>query len=1185
MGTSHFLCWSGGLLLGLKLLLLVGVVAGATDHHEHQDHTGPDRAGAHAAAALPVQTSNHKDANNAHLPYTTPPHILLPGFNARNTARLAAALFAKRIEKRYDMTNQICSSDIKKASNIIDEKKLRVRGPNGCVVPYNSDATETLKGRWVVSAGGSKHWGVAMNLLRMLAPQAYPVNMEQSIHGTSTWNLTTGKGDDVPPIIEVTLRNGEADIRCTSLVDYVCSDSPATRLTVVHEPDINAYTALIKQLRTKCPHYPRANIVADVSGGWYKYCSQKKNWACRHLGTSAKRSRMRYEKDIHVLLSSSAVQRADSVLYLTWAHEWTFFKWSASSHLMELNPTRLKQYGHASNADAMGGAMAILHTLGRSKDPWEEVELIGLGCFSEDALSRGLYMGKTWEKPYWQQCEVRHINNNEHHQHHHQSDYNHNKSNLNNNKSNKSNGRRLIHPPTTNFTLNVSLTHDKYFLSTSKLGDEGRYVQIALAATAVLGFVVFKYLKRQKAVSTSQNQIRGMGTLRMLASLHIVAGHLERYGPGVMTPIALAEFGYTWVPWFLMLSGFVLTWAEQSRKISSQTSWLTFLTKRLLGIYPVYVAGMISTILVGHTTWGSIPYERWCIDLLLMQSWWPGWPERAILPHSWFLSAIVPCWALHGSLLGVVRKTRTRGLMVYGTVLTLLPLIVFGVDCWWCGQHHSGDFHSTMDAILVTLKFHPALYVTSYVSGMCAACLARRLTALESLDMDTRRKRPAERVAQVAADFGVLIGTLGLVLCFGISRATHFHGSVMAFRLGALLPFHALTLIGLAVGSDHDPVRRLFSQPLLDCWGSVSYSQYVFQFVWFHLWYERPLQFCFWIWCVGCSVVVTTLVDQPIRKRQWLRGAIGFVATVAIVGWLNHRSLHEVGTDMRIEGFPSGNWINPSVQWYNGTLQMVARHLEVDGENWISSSGMGKLDWMTGHVHGWVREGTDWDAWCERPNQLIVGVEDPRLLVINDTLTTMSVRYIQSGDDCLARPMLRTLGIPPQASVIVSSDSRRSTKNWMHLERDLFMTNITTQTIVRLNRTSGLTSVVSENPFCPTLNNLHGGSNLIRTISCIDMETPILLGLVHSAYTYENFLIEFEAQPPYALRRLSRKIPLDGGLSRHILFGSGLAPVGNESWILTYGVEDRGSRALVLTRTGCALMFSDDSSIRIRRQL
>jgi hypothetical protein len=95
MGTPHPLCRSGGLssalLLGLKLVLLVGVVAGATAHHEHQDHhAGSDRAGADAAAARPVQTINHED-DNAHPPHTTPPHILLPGFTARNTAPLAAA--------------------------------------------------------------------------------------------------------------------------------------------------------------------------------------------------------------------------------------------------------------------------------------------------------------------------------------------------------------------------------------------------------------------------------------------------------------------------------------------------------------------------------------------------------------------------------------------------------------------------------------------------------------------------------------------------------------------------------------------------------------------------------------------------------------------------------------------------------------------------------------------------------------------------------------------------------------------------------------------------------------------------------------------------------------------------------------------------------------------------------------
>ena len=84
---------------------------------------------------------------------------------------------------------------------------------------------------------------------------------------------------------------------------------------------------------------------------------------------------------------------------------------------------------------------------------------------------------------------------------------------------------------------------------------------------------------------------------RYLASVHIVYGHM--YQGGHLTQVSpyqfkIAQFGYTWVPWFFMLSGFILTIAETKRrkKTEKKTTIFSYIERRLKSIYPPYALGI-----------------------------------------------------------------------------------------------------------------------------------------------------------------------------------------------------------------------------------------------------------------------------------------------------------------------------------------------------------------------------------------------------------------------------------------------------------------------------------------------------------------------------------------------------------------------------------------------------------------
>jgi hypothetical protein len=81
------------------------------------------------------------------------------------------------------------------------------------------------------------------------------------------------------------------------------------------------------------------------------------------------------------------------------------------------------------------------------------------------------------------------------------------------------------------------------------------------------------------------------------------------------------------------------------------------------------------------------------------------------------------------------------------------------------------------------------------------------------------------------------------------------------------------------------------------------------------------------------------------------------------------------------------------------------------------------------------------------------------------------------------------------------------------------MTNVTTSTVFRVNPANGEIEMISENKPTPRLHNMHGGSNLIETISVIDGKM-VWMAVIHTANTYRNHLIELEYNQPHVSEML-----------------------------------------------------------------
>lgn len=77
----------------------------------------------------------------------------------------------------------------------------------------------------------------------------------------------------------------------------------------------------------------------------------------------------------------------------------------------------------------------------------------------------------------------------------------------------------------------------------------------------------------------------GLNAVRLAASIHIVLGHLQKQGAlrRSVGGVYVLRWGFTWVPWFFMLSGFVLTHARMKSRVKSSGAGalVLFLKKRM----------------------------------------------------------------------------------------------------------------------------------------------------------------------------------------------------------------------------------------------------------------------------------------------------------------------------------------------------------------------------------------------------------------------------------------------------------------------------------------------------------------------------------------------------------------------------------------------------------------------------
>ena len=133
-------------------------------------------------------------------------------------------------------------------------------------------------------------------------------------------------------------------------------------------------------------------------------------------------------------------------------------------------------------------------------------------------------------------------------------------------------------------------------------------------------------------------------TLTLILTLNLNPTSTPTSNPNPANPNPNPNPSPSQVPWFFMLSGFVLTHAKlKSKQPSRRENVALFIKKRTAVIYPVYALSVLLAYLIDW--WRDKALPPWYVGLsqgLLAQSWLPWLPEKSVQLHCWFLSAMVP---------------------------------------------------------------------------------------------------------------------------------------------------------------------------------------------------------------------------------------------------------------------------------------------------------------------------------------------------------------------------------------------------------------------------------------------------------------------------------------------------------------------------------------------------------------
>jgi peptidoglycan/LPS O-acetylase OafA/YrhL len=513
---------------------------------------------------------------------------------------------------------------------------------------------------------------------------------------------------------------------------------------------------------------------------------------------------------------------------------------------------------------------------------------------------------------------------------------------------------QLVHTGT---NFNVQTNTD------SGIRETGRNILHAVRTSIVSAFS--KFVGSEAYTTKSSDKFEAIGFARYLASVHIVLGHMYQ-GGSLSSLNGFAMFGYTWVPWFFVVSGYVLAVSEIKRRerMQAPVSAIEYVIRRLEAVYPTYLLGIFVALV---TTWVTLGAERLplatnvVVYFILFHSWVPSILENGFpyLVQCWFLSCLLLYWFGFYRIYDTIHELSDKYVLVTFAICSLAIPVLYqvihlGLGSWYDKRSY-GSINEGVDIGVLVLKYHPFMYFHMFLLG----CLLPRV----------RQQLMSWEKSKIFLPYLCCISYFCLLILF-CCGGQHIPGYKLGLRLGLISGFQAVLLIGLCNSEDY--VARIFSNPYLVRFGNYSFAQYVFQYIvyqWFNSGtYQSYVDIRYFMLLYITSVCVSSVAAPFSNKKNLLTFVMycvplivaysmlqpylstltyeiaknSFQGTGAInlnfklPPWLIDRSLDfKVQTD----GFPSFAIFNPSLELRENKYIFARRdHVESKWFTWYGKS-------------------------------------------------------------------------------------------------------------------------------------------------------------------------------------------------------------------------------------------------------
>ena len=483
-----------------------------------------------------------------------------------------------------------------------------------------------------------------------------------------------------------------------------------------------------------------------------------------------------------------------------------------------------------------------------------------------------------------------------------------------------------------------------------------------------------------------RNYLEAISFARYIASLHIVVGHLAAKG-GIVGGVYLYGFGFTWVPWFFMLSGYILTHARLcSSRPDRFDDPLTFMWKRLASVFPMYALGVLLSA-INKMAWGRPLPSVWNLLLQswLLQSFIPTVIENTLQVHCWFLSCMIVYYVCFGFAYTHVRVLAPASVLGMLLGIAAIPWIaacaipsMIGEPLEWYSSHKFGATETSVDVWTTFVKFNPICYFHVFLFGMLIAKL--RCDMKEG--SDTKYGKELGKALGFLSKFGATIG-YSLLVCIFTLEYIRPPAYKISTRLSILMPLHGLMFLGLS--SKHDPVSIVFGK-VPQIFGSASYAQYVLQFLAWDVWPCADVGYhpSFFIFLTAISMVSQLLVQDSCRKYIWMRHKLSLlIGPVILTACLVTASLmYDPKAD---EAAFAPAWVDLSAQGYkaidmqlNFSAQstegaVINPSLALQGTDLIIAARVHKVSTTVGGMRDWGNNTDVVEMVNEWKSSIVVG--------------------------------------------------------------------------------------------------------------------------------------------------------------------------------------------------------------------